>query len=170
MNEFDQYILVIYWNKNRRSFALSYLWVIDRNLSCPAVSLFLLKREQQLFKFQINSFSFPKTHHIWSCYNRRKWRKIISQFCKHSKVSNRRRMLNELTLIFSLSTTTVLIIKSTPIVAPWPGGNTPCVNRRTRHVLPSKKMNFEMVSSSRNYWFYFEILTNTGISNQHDFE
>lgn len=29
------------------------------------------------------------------------------------------------TLTFSFSTSTVLIIKSTPIVAPWPGGNNP---------------------------------------------
>lgn len=47
--------------------------------------------------------------------------------------------MEELTLIFSLSTTTVLIIKSTPIVAPCPGGKTPCVKRRTKHVFPNKK-------------------------------
>ena len=35
------------------------------------------------------------------------------------------------------STSTVLIMKSTPMVAPCPGGNMPCVNRRTRHVLPT---------------------------------
>ena len=39
--------------------------------------------------------------------------------------------------IFSPSISTVLIMKSTPMVAPWPGGNIPWVNLRTRQVLPT---------------------------------
>lgn len=41
------------------------------------------------------------------------------------------------TLTFSPSTSTVLIVKSTPIVGPWVGVKNPFVNLFTRHVFPT---------------------------------
>lgn len=68
--------------------------------------------------------------------------------------------MNELTLIFSLSTTTVLIIKSTPIVAPWPGGNTPCVKRRTKHVLPANESTLNYMKFRDKNRFYAGQISN----------
>ena len=56
--------------------------------------------------------------------------------CCNKKVQHVR-LFHHLTFTLSPSTSTVLIVKSTPIVGPWDGVKNPFVNLFTKHVFPT---------------------------------
>ena len=96
----------------------------------------LLKENSSFVKWK-NSLIFKiYVQEIYLCLHLQILKRLCGFLLFHM-ISQQEFNKESLTLIFSPSISTVFIMKSTPIVAPCPGGNMPWVNLRTRQVLPT---------------------------------